>query len=640
MVLINGVKYACERCIRGHRVTTCTHTDQPLTMIKPKGRPALQCHHCRDQRKLKNLHVSCTCGKKGKSPGMHLALCPCHKNTHCNCCTTGVSSTTSGSVATSGGGAPNGDVPTNIAVAAANGTTTTATTAVGGAGTPTVTKRNTKLDLTRRRLLLERSASDLSLPILDHKMSVYPLDEYPYGSDHLLDGAMALAQGPSAANPGYNSGFGLGTKPAGSVGGASTGASMAPQYVIEDVLVPFGLGLGLFELFLPSPEQPLTHDFQQLEPHRHSQQPQHPHQHPHPQHISHQLVPQRLRLQLALHSRLMGVSRNSSSNGARMPQLSPLSPPTEEQLETSDNMFPLFPLVGTASFDTTNKPLSKTPSSNVPHYQPIRPKRPESVLLVTSNLPTATTNAAKGADPYGGILPSNLSAFPPVTYSQSSFDLNALNGKISATASVAYQSEVESTMNRDSDYSVGYDLDERNDFFQQPHTQPQFTDLNSIFNDENDAKMTDYAAMLGKTDEKRVLRQLLQLFLLFPTSPPMARQPLLQQRQRQWLQLRPPQLLIPSNQQQNQLQLQQQQHQQRQQQQQLEQQQIIQEPGKQQQPPVHGELLPHPPPQPPLGDTPQTSEGFESYDYNVLPMLNDIPDLLRFYLPENGTFNL
>ena len=633
MVLINGVKYACERCIRGHRVTTCTHTDQPLTMIKPKGRPALQCHHCRDQRKLKNLHVSCTCGKKGKSPGMHLALCPCHKNTHCNCCTTGLSSTTGGSVATNGAAAPNGDVPTNIAVAAANGATATAPATVGGAGTPTVTKRNTKLDLTRRRLLLERSASDLSLPILDHKMSVYPLDEYPYASDHLLDGAMALAQGPSAANPGYNSGFGLGTKPTGSVGGAS-GASIAPQYVIEDVLVPFGPGLGLFELFLPSPEQPLTHDFQQQEPQRHSQQSQHPHQHPQPQHLPHQQVPQRLRLQLALHSSLMGVSRNSSSNGARMPQLSPLSPPTEEQLETSDNMFPLFPLVGTASFDTTNKPLSKAPSSNGPHYQPIRPKRPESVLLVTSNLPTATTNAAKGADPYGGILPSNLSAFPPVTYSQSSFDLNALNGKISATASVAYQSEVESTMNRDSDYSIGYDFDEHSDFFQQPHTQPQFTDLNSVFNDENDAKMTDYAAMLGKTDEKRVLRQLLQLFLLFPTSPPMARQPLLQQRQRQWLQLRPPQLLIQPQQQQQQQKLQQQQQPQKQQQ-------VIQDqPGQQQQPPIQGELLQHPPPQAPLGDTPQTSEGFESYDYNVLPMLNDIPDLLRFYLPENDTFNL
>lgn len=66
-------------------MTTCTHTDQPLTMIKPKGRPATQCQHCREQRKNKHLHTQCTCGKKGKSPGMHLALCQCHKNSHCTC---------------------------------------------------------------------------------------------------------------------------------------------------------------------------------------------------------------------------------------------------------------------------------------------------------------------------------------------------------------------------------------------------------------------------------------------------------------------------------------------------------------------------------------------------------------------------
>ncbi|WPK27198.1 hypothetical protein PUMCH_004575 [Australozyma saopauloensis] len=85
MVLLNGVKYACERCIRGHRVSSCTHTDKPLTMIKPKGRPASQCPHCREQRKLKNTHSSCNCGKKGKAPGTHLASCLCHKNSHCTC---------------------------------------------------------------------------------------------------------------------------------------------------------------------------------------------------------------------------------------------------------------------------------------------------------------------------------------------------------------------------------------------------------------------------------------------------------------------------------------------------------------------------------------------------------------------------
>lgn len=68
MVLINGVKYACERCIRGHRVTTCNHTDQPLMMIKPKGRPSTTCAHCKELRKNKNANPAgvCTCGRQEK----------------------------------------------------------------------------------------------------------------------------------------------------------------------------------------------------------------------------------------------------------------------------------------------------------------------------------------------------------------------------------------------------------------------------------------------------------------------------------------------------------------------------------------------------------------------------------------------
>ncbi|EDO17787.1 hypothetical protein Kpol_541p30 [Vanderwaltozyma polyspora DSM 70294] len=71
MVLINGVKYACERCIRGHRVTTCTHTDQPLMMIKPKGRPSTTCDLCKELRKNKKALINspnaiCTCGRLEK----------------------------------------------------------------------------------------------------------------------------------------------------------------------------------------------------------------------------------------------------------------------------------------------------------------------------------------------------------------------------------------------------------------------------------------------------------------------------------------------------------------------------------------------------------------------------------------------
>ena len=42
MVTINGVKFACDRCIRGHRVSGCTHIDQPLRQVKKKGRPPTQ----------------------------------------------------------------------------------------------------------------------------------------------------------------------------------------------------------------------------------------------------------------------------------------------------------------------------------------------------------------------------------------------------------------------------------------------------------------------------------------------------------------------------------------------------------------------------------------------------------------------
>lgn len=68
MVLINGIKYACERCIRGHRVTTCNHTDQPLMMIKPKGRPSTTCDYCKQLRKNKNANPEgvCTCGRLEK----------------------------------------------------------------------------------------------------------------------------------------------------------------------------------------------------------------------------------------------------------------------------------------------------------------------------------------------------------------------------------------------------------------------------------------------------------------------------------------------------------------------------------------------------------------------------------------------
>ncbi|KAK4511883.1 uncharacterized protein ATC70_003882 [Mucor velutinosus] len=39
---INGLKYACSTCIKGHRSSHCSHVDRPLFEIRKKGRPVTQ----------------------------------------------------------------------------------------------------------------------------------------------------------------------------------------------------------------------------------------------------------------------------------------------------------------------------------------------------------------------------------------------------------------------------------------------------------------------------------------------------------------------------------------------------------------------------------------------------------------------
>ncbi|KAK7205574.1 copper fist DNA binding domain-containing protein [Myxozyma melibiosi] len=87
MVYIDGVKYACETCIRGHRVTTCAHKDRPLTMIKPKGRPVSQCPHCREARRNHALHTKCDCpgDKLSAAKVSKLAGCQCPHGGKCDC---------------------------------------------------------------------------------------------------------------------------------------------------------------------------------------------------------------------------------------------------------------------------------------------------------------------------------------------------------------------------------------------------------------------------------------------------------------------------------------------------------------------------------------------------------------------------
>ncbi|KAF8508754.1 copper fist DNA binding domain-containing protein [Gautieria morchelliformis] len=61
MVFVNSQKYACASCIKGHRSSSCHHTDRPLFEIKKKGRPVSQCDKCRDLRSSKRMHVKCNC---------------------------------------------------------------------------------------------------------------------------------------------------------------------------------------------------------------------------------------------------------------------------------------------------------------------------------------------------------------------------------------------------------------------------------------------------------------------------------------------------------------------------------------------------------------------------------------------------
>lgn len=64
MVWVNGSKFACGTCIKGHRSSTCTHTDRELIEIKKKGRPPSQCQHCRQLRQAKGVHSRCVCEGK------------------------------------------------------------------------------------------------------------------------------------------------------------------------------------------------------------------------------------------------------------------------------------------------------------------------------------------------------------------------------------------------------------------------------------------------------------------------------------------------------------------------------------------------------------------------------------------------
>jgi hypothetical protein len=91
-MLIDGEKWACEACVRGHRVSNCQHADRPLQHINKKGRPVSQCHHCRSMRKSRSSHVKCDCGEKTHKcahlqPTIdgHKDSCCCNHGGRCTC---------------------------------------------------------------------------------------------------------------------------------------------------------------------------------------------------------------------------------------------------------------------------------------------------------------------------------------------------------------------------------------------------------------------------------------------------------------------------------------------------------------------------------------------------------------------------
>lgn len=66
MIYIGSKRYACEKCIRGHRTKTCDHRDAKLVQVRPRGRPPSHCAACREARSLKRPTpaANCECSRK------------------------------------------------------------------------------------------------------------------------------------------------------------------------------------------------------------------------------------------------------------------------------------------------------------------------------------------------------------------------------------------------------------------------------------------------------------------------------------------------------------------------------------------------------------------------------------------------
>ena len=59
VVIREGIKYACNSCLSGHRTSKCGHSDRELIEIKKKGRPNSSCEICAGLRLKNSKHVRC-----------------------------------------------------------------------------------------------------------------------------------------------------------------------------------------------------------------------------------------------------------------------------------------------------------------------------------------------------------------------------------------------------------------------------------------------------------------------------------------------------------------------------------------------------------------------------------------------------
>lgn len=262
---------------------------------------------------MKSLHISCTCGKKGKPPGNHLALCPCNKGTHCTC----ACATTS-----------------------------------------------KKLDKSKKKTL--RDQSDNELALFANKTE---------------------EEGGGASMPPQEGGF-------------------ASNYVFEDMAENLDTNSGLFDLFSNQPDQfvqgQLNHLFLDVQNSASSS--------PAPSHSSN------------------GHMSSATPQELQHTMKNPPAPSSDKRRPGEELMFPLFPLVGSCSFDDSeSRPLLTLPGTHHPRptapnshqHVAARPKRPESVLSLASNSSTATSQSRLNVqlESYfnapSGPIQSNSAAYPP-----------------------------------------------------------------------------------------------------------------------------------------------------------------------------------------------------------------------------------